>query len=261
LQVFSGVRTTEAGCRPPGGLYAATKYVNGGLFEHPAHVHLDADELAVLRLACEYDWQRVEPHIFGSLLEGSLGHDAQWALGAHYTSEADIQKAVQPSIVRPWRERIANAESLPQVRQLQNELLNYVVLDPACGSGNFLYVAYRELRRLEKELHDREAALRSAGGLRADADQGALTAFFPLSNIMGIEISPFAVSLARVTLWMAHKLAVDELDLAEATLPLEDLSGIRAADALRTPWPEASVIIGNPPFHGDRFLRGLLGDA
>ena len=201
----------------------------------------------------------MEPHIFGSLLEGALGPESQWALGAHYTHEVDIQKVIKPSIVDPWRERIEDASTLDQVQQLQNELLNYVVLDPACGSGNFLYIAYRELRRLERRLHEKERDLRLAQG-RRQATQGALTAFFPLTNIKGIEINAFAVSLARVTLWMAHKLAVDELDLDEATLPLENLSGIQAADALRIDWPRASVIIGNPPFHGDRHLRGLLGD-
>src|SRR5215217_9431 len=126
------------GPRPPGGLYADTRYVNGGLFDQPAHVHLDQEELTVLALACEYDWRKVEPHIFGSLLEGALGEEAQWALGAHYTHEVDIQKAVKPSIVEPWRERIESVSTVAQARQLQNELLNYVVLDPACGSGNFL---------------------------------------------------------------------------------------------------------------------------
>ena len=247
------------GPRPAGGLYATTRYVNGALFQHPARVHLDQDELRVLRQACDYDWRRVEPHIFGSLLEGALGRESQWALGAHYTHEVDIQKVVKPSIVDPWRERIEDASTLDQVQQLQNELLDYVVLDPACGSGNFLYIAYRELRRLEQRLHEKERDLRLAQGRRR-ATQGALTAFFPLTNIKGIEINAFAAALARVTLWMAHKLAVDELDLDEATLPLENLSGIQAADALRVPWPRASVIIGNPPFHGDRHLRGLLGD-
>jgi hypothetical protein len=251
------------GPRPPGGLYADTRYVNGGLFAQPAHVHLDQEELVALRLACEYDWHRVEPHIFGSLLEGALGHDSQWELGAHYTHEVDIQKVIQPCIVEPWRERIENAETWREARGLQSQLLNFVVLDPACGSGNFLYIAYRELRRLEDRLHVRERELRLAAGLRRDvaAEQGVIAAFFSLHNIRGIEINPFAVELARVTLWMAHKLAVDELDLHEATLPLEDLSGIRAGDALRLPWPRASVIISNPPFHGDRHLRGLLGDG
>ncbi len=245
--------------RPAGGLYATTRYVNGALFQDPARVHLNQEELRVLRLACEYDWRKVEPHIFGSLLEGALGRESQWALGAHYTHEVDIQKVIQPSIVVPWRERIEDTTTLTQVQQLQNELLNYVVLDPACGSGNFLYIAYRELRRLEQKLHEREQDFRLVQG-RRQATQSALTAFFPLTNIKGIEINAFAVALARVTLWMAHKLAVDELDLDEATLPLENLSGIKAADALRIPWPRASVIIGNPPFHGDRHLRGLLGD-
>jgi N-6 DNA Methylase len=242
------------GPRPAGGLYATTRYVNGALFQHPARIHLDLDELRTLRLACDYDWQKVEPHIFGSLMEGALGPESQWALGAHYTHEVDIQKVVKPSIVDPWCERIEDASTLDQVQQLQNELLNYVVLDPACGSGNFLYIAYRELRRLERRLHEKEHDLRLAQG-RRQATQGALTAFFPLTNIKGIEINAFAVALARVTLWMAHKLAVDELDLDEATLPLENLSGIQTADALRMDWPRASVIIGNPPFHGDRHLR------
>ncbi len=247
------------GERPPGGLYATTRYVNGGLFAHPARVHLDAEELATLRLACDYDWRRVEPHIFGSLLEGALGPEAQGKLGAHYTHEVDIQKAIKPTIVDPWRERIEAAATLRDVQRLQNELLDFVVLDPACGSGNFLYIAYREMRRLEQRLHEKERELRLAAGRRA-ASQSALSAFFPLTNIKGIEINAFAVALARVTLWMAHKLAVDEFDLDESTLPLEDLSGIRAADALRVEWPRASAIVGNPPFHGDRHLRGLLGD-
>jgi hypothetical protein len=247
------------GPRPAGGLYATTRYVNGTLFQRPARIHLEREELNTLRSACEYDWQKVEPHIFGSLLEGALGRESQWELGAHYTHEVDIQKVVKPSIVDPWRERIEDATTLDQVQRLQNELLNYVVLDPACGSGNFLYIAYRELRRLERRLGEKELALRHAQG-RRKATQGALTAFFPLTNIKGIEINAFAVALARVTLWMAHKLAVDELDLDEATLPLENLSGIQVADALRIDWPRASVIIGNPPFHGDRHLRGLLGD-
>lgn len=254
-QLFAWLNRDEP--RPSGGFYSETRYVNGGLFEEPAEVHLTQDELLLLRLACEYDWKKVEPHIFGSLLQGTLGKEAQHALGAHYTHEVDIQKVIKPTIVDPWRERIESASSVAQLRGLQHELLNYVVLDPACGSGNFLYTAYRELRRLERRLHDRERELRLAVGARAD--QGALAAFFPLTNVLGIEIDAFAVALARVTLWMGHKLAVDELDLNEATLPLGDLSGIRAADALRVQWPRASVIVGNPPFHGDRNLRALLG--
>lgn len=240
------------------GLYAGVPYANGGLFERPARVHLQPDELTHLREAANFNWREVQPSIFGSLLEGGLGHDRQWTLGAHYTHEADIQKVVQPTIVEPWRERVESLATHAEAVRAQNDLLNYVVLDPACGSGNFLYVAYRELRRIEARLREREAELRAAEGKPA---QEAISAFFPLTNIKGIEIDGFAVALARVTLWMGHTLAVHELKLDESTLPLADLSGIVVGDALRLDWPRADAIIGNPPFHGDRHLRRVLGDA
>ncbi len=139
----------------------------------------------------------------------------------------------------------------------QRDLLNYVVLDPACGSGNFLYVAYRELRRIEAELRRRAAEMRRSAGLRA---QETLALFFPLTNMRGIEIEQFAVKLARVTMWMGHKKAVEDLDIAESVLPLVDLSGIVRGDALQIPWPRADAIIGNPPYHGSQQIRRQLGD-
>ncbi|MGH3051265.1 MAG: DNA methyltransferase, partial [Gaiellaceae bacterium] len=248
----------EPGSRPDHGLYAGVPYANGGLFARPASVHLEPDEVAVLRAASrEFDWKRVEPSIFGSLLQGALGRERQWALGAHYTAEADILEIVRPTIVDPWRERIAACRTLADVEAAQHDLMHYVVLDPACGSGNFLYVAYRELRRIEAELRRRATDMRRSAGLR---DQQTLAIYFPLSNMKGIEIDPFAVQLARVTLWMGHKLAVNELDLDESVLPLADLSGIQRADALSVEWPRADAIIGNPPYHGTKFLRGELGD-
>jgi hypothetical protein len=99
--------------------------------------------------------------------------------------------------------------------------------------------------------------MRRSAGLR---DQQSLAIYFPLSNIKGIEIDPFAVQLARVTMWMGHKLAVEELHLDESVLPLADLSGIQRADALAVDWPRADAIIGNPPYHGSQRLRGELGD-
>jgi len=198
----------------------------------------------------------VEPAIFGSLLEGALGRERQWALGAHYTAEADILKVVLPTVVEPWRRRLKAIETLAEAEAAQADLLNFVVLDPACGSGNFLYVAYRELRRFEHDLHARMTELRTAAGL---PHQGMI-GFFPLTNMRGIELEPFGVKLARVTLWMGHKLAVNELGLSERVLPLANLAGIQRADALKVEWPRADAIIGNPPYHGSQRIRGELGD-
>ncbi len=242
--------------RPTHGTYAGVPFANGGLFAHPAAVHLERDELDLLAEAGQGKWQDVEPAIFGGLLEGGLEHEQQWKLGAHYTHIADIQRIVEPTISRPWRAKIAGAKTAKEAERLRADLLNFVVLDPACGSGNFLYVAYRELRRISKELAEKIAQLRHDEGLPAQIEDS----YFPLSNIRGIEIDAFAIALARVTLWMGHKLSVDELGLSEKTLPLTELSGIRQADALRVDWPEAGAIVGNPPFHGAQNIRRLLGD-
>lgn len=241
------------------GLYKDVPYANGGLFAEPTHIHLEREELQLLLDAArEYRWNEVDPSIFGSLLEGGLGRDQQWALGAHYTHEVDIQKVVQPTIVRPWRERIENCTTLKQATDARRALSQYVVLDPACGSGNFLYVAYRELRRIERDLNERIAELERHAG--RTVPEGMTMGSFPLTNMKGIELEGFAVKLARVTLWMGHKLAIDEVGLAEDPLPLADLSGIRRGDALRAEWPKADAIIGNPPFHGDKQLRRAFGD-
>jgi hypothetical protein len=246
------------GERPSHGLYEGTPYANGSLFTRPARVHLEPEELELLgRAAAEFNWRQVEPAIFGGLLQGALGRERQWALGAHYTAEADILKVVLPTVVEPWRAQIAGCRTLADVEAAQHGLMHYVVLDPACGSGNFLYVAYRELRRIEAELRRRATDMRRSAGL---AGQQTLAVYFPLSNMKGIEIDPFAVQLARVTLWMGHKLAVDELGLDETVLPLVDMSGIRRGDALRLDWPRTDAIISNPPYHGSQRLRGELGN-
>jgi hypothetical protein len=243
--------------RPTHGIYAGVPYANGSLFAEPSRIDLIPEELALLREVSASNWHEVQPSIFGSLLQGVFGHDKQWQVGAHYTHESEIQKIVTPTIVEPWNERIEGLSSFKDARRAQGDLLNYVVLDPACGSGNFLYVAYRELRRIEARLAARTAELAQAEGRPA---QEGLSAFFPLQNMRGIEIEQFGVDLARVTLWMGHKLAVEELDLDESTLPLADLSGIRRADALRAEWDEANAIIGNPPYHGSQNLRKILDE-
>lgn len=243
--------------RPKHGLYAGVPYANGSLFADASRIDMTPEELALLREVSASNWHEVQPSIFGSLLQGVFGHDKQWQLGAHYTHESEIQMIVAPTIVEPWTARIEAIGSYDEARAAQGDLLNYVVLDPACGSGNFLYVAYRELRRIEAKLAARARELARAEGRPS---QEGLSAFFPLQNMRGIEIEQFGVDLARVTLWMGHRLAVEELDLPESTLPLADLSGIRRADALKVDWGEANAIIGNPPYHGSQNLRGILDE-
>lgn len=237
-------------------LLVGTRYVNGQLFADPAEVDLNHDELDLLAGAAEYDWSQVDPTIFGSLLEGVIGRERRWELGAHYTHEADILKIVGPSIVRPWQDRIDAVNTPQQARELLEELTSFVVLDPACGCGNFLYIAYRELRGLEHQLKQRITDLAASTGQPLPPQPWP---FYPLANIRGIDIEPVAVLIARVTLWMGHRQMIDRYGQAENPLPLVTLSGITIADAVFAPWPDADVIIGNPPFLGDRRIRRVHG--
>ncbi|MGD0875909.1 MAG: DNA methyltransferase [Acidimicrobiales bacterium] len=252
--LFSVLATTDQSAR--GGLYHGAPYVNGGLFASPARVHLDPDELALVVEAARFDWRDVDPTIFGSLMEGCLGEQRRFELGAHYTHEIDILRIVRPSIIEPWTERIAAAGTPAEMVAILDELCALQVLDPACGCGNFLYVAYREIRRLEHDAKTRVAELAASTGLPGPETLPS----YAISHLHGIEVDEFTAMIARVTLWMGHKLVTDAYGAVEPVLPLVDLSGIVVGDALRVEWPAADVIIGNPPFHGSQHLRQALGD-
>ncbi len=239
------------------GLLKGTRYVNGALFATPAKVHLTADELVLLVRAAQFDWRNVDPTIFGSLMEGCLGHDRRWALGAHYTHEVDILRIVRPTIVAPWRARIDVTTTPAEARKALEELCSFRVLDPACGCGNFLYVAYRELRTLEYELRQRIDSLAATTGLPAPAGP---VPYYPLRNLRGLDIERFSALIARVTLWMGHRQMIERFGPAEPVLPLVDLTGIQVGDALALAWPEVDAIIGNPPFLGSQHLRSARGD-
>lgn len=240
------------------GVLEGTRYVNGSLFEKPAKVYLEPTELQQLAKAVEFDWRKVDPTIFGSLMEGCLGLDRRWELGAHYTHEADIMKIVRPTIVEPWRERLEASATVGEVRKVLEELCSFRVLDPACGCGNFLYVAYRELRLLEHELKERLMKVAKNTGMPPPDLDGL--PHYPLHNLRGIDAEPTAVMIARVTLWMGQRQMVDRVGAAEPVLPLVDLSGIVNADALAVDWPKTDCIIGNPPFLGSQHIRGARGD-
>ncbi|SCE78950.1 Methyltransferase domain-containing protein [Micromonospora haikouensis] len=237
------------------GVLKGTQYVNGDLFAKPALVHLTKDEATKLLEIAEYNWRQVDPTIFGSLIEGFLSTDRS-ALGAHYTHEVDIMKIVRPTIVKPWRARIDAVTSPDEGVALLEELCRFRVLDPACGCGNFLYVAYRELRHLEHTLKERITDLARSSGLPVPTG----LPYFPLVNMQGIDVVPMATAVARVTLWMGHRQMIVRYGPAEPPLPLVSLRSISTADALRVPWPETDCIVGNPPFLGSQFLREAHGD-
>jgi hypothetical protein len=186
--------------------------------------------------------------------------DERRATGAHYTPKQDILRVVGPTIVEPWRARIDAATTLEQLRALRRRLMKFRVLDPACGTGDFLYVAFRQLFTLDTALLLRMQALDSGDG--DDWRDG-----IPTTNFHGIDINESAVELARVTLAIAQRLAFDErhtlaperFEQTDAALQLP--CSITCADALFVDWPVVDAIVGNPPILGDRKLRARLGAA
>jgi type I restriction-modification system DNA methylase subunit len=243
--------------RPTGGMFRGVPFVNGGLFERPARLELEATERELLLTAALADWSDVEPAVFGGLFTGTIATERRRAQGAHYTPAAEIQKLVQPTVVRPWREPIEAVATRADALTLLDELAEFRVLDPACGCGNFLYVAYRELRHLEADLRTRIDELHRADGVQVPDDLPRVG----LDSMLGIEKDAFAAHLARVVLWIGHKVAIDDLGIdGEDYLPLEDLPGIQVADALKIEWQRCDAIVSNPPFVGDRMLRKVVGD-
>ncbi|MEU2713898.1 DNA methyltransferase [Streptomyces sp. NPDC007205] len=240
------------------GIYSGTRYVNGQLFAKPAKLHIEPEELSLVREASSYHWRSVDPTIFGSLMESCFSDSQRHDLGAHYTHEVDIMKIVRPTIIDPWRDRIAAARTPADAFQVLIDLCGFKVLDPACGCGNFLYVAYRELRALEADAKEKVRQLAKSTGLPLPE---APWPYFPLRNLHGLELEPVSVLITRVTLWMGHKQMTDKYGPAEPVLPLEDLSTIRQGDALSLPWPDTDCIIGNPPFLGSQYIRRAKGDA
>ena len=248
----------------PGGRYKGVAYFNGGLYANPARVELIDEERSLLKEACDFNWSKVRPEIFGTLFEHSLGKEERHAQGAHFTSPVDIMKIVGPTIVEPWRAAIEGTKTLSEMQALAHRMQTFTVLDPACGSGNFLFTAYRELKRLEAQLYNRMA---DRFPKSVDVNQRTL-GFVTTTNFYGMDVNPFAVEIAKVTMMLAHKLSIDELHVSESALPLDNLdSNIVHRDALvtdtgsRSEWPTADVIIGNPPFLGVKKMKTELGQA
>lgn len=254
-----------------GGKYKNVPYFNGGLFKKVEPLDLDSKSLKLLYEACEVDWNFVNPAIFGSLFEGTLNADERHEYGAHFTSELDIQKIVNPCIVKPWKEKIEKAKTIPALEKLLVELQNYKVLDPACGSGNFLFVAYLALKQIELDILDKIADLMEKSNSKKSITQMHSFSVISTHQFFGIEIQPVAVELAKVTMMLAKEIGVDRwnkhwygdaLFEIDSSLPLDNMDkNIICQDALLTEWPEFDVVIGNPPYQSKNKMKAEMDNA
>lgn len=249
-----------------GGRFNNVRYFNGGIFKEINPIELNDNELDLLEEIAKFDWSKVEPAIFGNIFEYSMDNIEQHATGAHYTYEKDIMKIIRPTIIQPILEKIKKTKTLENLLKLREELGELRVLDPACGSGNFLYVTLRELKNLELEILSKIKENFSSYRIRKAYSVIQTNQFY------GIDMSSFAVELAKVTLSFGKKIFNDQFldyiknnelsfDFIDKALPFDDLdNNIFVDDALFCDWPKADFIIGNPPFLGGKYLRVERGD-
>lgn len=247
-----------------GGKFKGVRYFNGGIFSQIYQLELTKSELDILWESSHYDWSKVQPSIFGTIFEDSLGKEERHLTGAHFTLLSEIMSVVEPTILRPWRERIDAAKTLRELNQIHDDMSRFRVLDPACGSGNFLYIAYRELRFLEIILLKRMVTDFPS------VSPTSLHSKIRCSQFFGIDVNPLGIELAKVTLSMAKKLTTEEFnkftkqnrfyDETEDPLPFDNLdNNFIQGDALFVEWPKADVIIGNPPYQSKNKMQEEFG--
>jgi hypothetical protein len=264
--------------------YEDIPHFNGGLFQTVEPLDLTRDEILVLKDAAALDWSSIEPAIFGTLFERSLDPGKRSQLGAHYTGRKDIDRVVEPVVMQPllrrWDEVRAKANeqlqawreaTTPRTRTNRRDAFNSTIaafleelasvriLDPACGSGNFLYVVLERLLTLEKDV----MTYRANAGLPL-----GIPAIRP-HQVLGLEINEYAHELAQVAIWIGYLQWMLGNGFGYAQPILDPLETIRLQDALldhadgevrEATWPEADFIIGNPPFLGGNKIRQELGD-
>ena len=282
-----------------GGLFGADSiaWFNGGLFARVEVPPLDAMDVAALRNAAALDWSAIDASIFGTLFERGLDPKKRSQLGAHFTDAVTIMRVVEPVVVRPLRAEWTRVKAVIALHMARHKrsgdaeyrkahdafigflemLRGFRVLDPACGSGNFLYLALKSLKDIEHQANIEAEAL----GLQRQVDS-----YTGPANVLGIEINEYAAELARVTVWIGElqwrlqhgypfkqNPVLDPLDQIECRdallewvpallpLPLGEGGGEGAPVAIEARWPQVSVVIGNPPFVGVGRKRRELGNA
>jgi hypothetical protein len=242
---------------------AEFKYVDGRLFVERLPIPaFNRSMRETLLECCALDWSLISPAIFGSLFQFVMSVDRRH-LGQHYTTETNILKALRPLFLDALREELEDVKKDPRrLPEFQRKLANIRVLDPACGCGNFLVVAYRELRLLELEviraLHEYEL---KSGQKLLDA---RMAVQLDVDRFYGIEIEEFPVQVAQVALWLTdHQMNMrvsEQLGEYFVRLPLFKAPAIIRANAIRLDWKlvvppaELAYIVGNPPFVGGKFM-------
>lgn len=240
---------------------AAFPYINGKLFAEPLPpASFDTPMREALLDLCALDWSKISPAIFGSLFQSIMDKTARRNLGAHYTSEENILKLIKPLFLDAlWAEFEKIKKSKPKLFEFQQKLRRLTFLDPACGCGNFLVIAYRELRLLELEIlralyNSGQQSLDITAMVHVDVDQ-----------FYGIEIEEFPAQIAQVALWLTdHQMNTrvgEEFGAYYARIPLKHAATIAHDNALRLDWrtllPPAtcSYVLGNPPFIGAKYMN------
>lgn len=241
-------------------------YVDGPLFRDPLPVVFGTCDLRKMLLACSaFDWSAVSPVIFGSMFQSVMDDDERHDVGAHYTSEKNILKVISGLFLDALERELEDAKTNhAKLNALWNKIAQITLLDPACGCGNFLVVAYRELRRLEleilKRLHKREI---EGNQVTLPFDVSTVSKL-SVERMHGIELLPFPAEIAQLSLWLADHLANIELGDYFGTpfvkLPLTESPHIVQGNALRMNWEDVvpknrlTYILGNPPFIGSRVM-------
>lgn len=243
------------------------RHFNGGLFDGEDALAITSAEAADLVDAARLDWSEVEPSIFGTLFENSLDAATRSRRGAHYTSVTDIERVVDRVVMEPlWAEwdslrhglqKMKKQRRLEQLFAFQDRIQAVRVLDPACGSGNFLFVALKKLLDLEYQV-------RSAVTMNGVGEFEMPPLVHP-RQMLGLEIEPFAHELAGITLWMGYfqwKRAHGgdwETPVLQRLDNIQNRDALLNADGAEAQWPDAEFIVGNPPFLGDKMMRTQLG--
>jgi type II restriction/modification system DNA methylase subunit YeeA len=288
---FAGHAATLFAAMQSGGMvgFERVEWFNGGLFDTADALPLEKADIAGLLKAARLDWSEIDPSILGTLFERGLDPDKRSQLGAHYTDRDKIMLIVGPVIVEPlmaeWADAKAKieaflaaapkatAEKLLRGKELAaatkarsdaalirsaflDRLANFRVLDPACGSGNFLYLSLLALKDIEHLVNIEAEAL----GLPRE---------FPRIGpecVLGIELNPYAAELARVSVWIGeiqwmrrNGFEASRNPILKPLATIENRDAVLNADGTQADWPTATVVVGNPPFLGDKKMVGELG--